>query len=231
VHSDDRQVNLGGWVDMRLKSVLFDIGNVIVSDYWESVWLSKNFGLADRLRIPIEKAELVGLQLWEKHAVIKSDEKEYWQDASLILDVIFDTRLIEEVERLTITTNPHILSACTKLRENGIRIGIISNNTSFWYCKQVLQSGIAAFLSEEFVFLSCDYGVEKCGAEWDLFSYAADKVTPQETLIIDDRIRNVERAKALGFKAINYTCARSATPVKGYYAAPSFRPLSLNNYQ
>ena len=132
---------------MKFKSVLFDVGNVIASDYWESLWLSRHVGLADRLRIPIGKAKSAGLQLWRKYDVIQANEEDYWKDASRLLNMTIDTSLIKTAEILTVKANPYISPLLVELQKAKIDIGIISNNTTFWYAKQILMSRISEFLS------------------------------------------------------------------------------------
>ena len=211
-------------------TVLFDIGNVIASDYWEAMWLTPEKGICDRLNLDVRSVAEVGRQLWAKYAVQPSDEQAYWHDFSIALGQELPPELIAEAEVATVRPNPYAAEAVECCRSRGLTVGLMSNNTSFWYPKQLRKARLDLNVFDEgILFVSCLYGVQKGQGPSDLFSRATQVLSPALTCIIDDRLENLRSASTLGFKCIDYSRgSRADLDAGGYYRVPDFTPIDFD---
>jgi len=187
-----------------IRTVLFDIGNVLAPDYWECLWLTRGLGLADRLGLQAAVIKDVGTDLWGRYSKTLRDEDDYWNEFSSAIGKALPTQLIREVEATVIKPNPYAKQAFNQAIDLGLRIGTISNNTSFWYSKQLALLDFHKYADPALNFLSCNAGVETGQGAPDLFGIAAQTVDTKETMIFDDRPSNVAFAVALGFQAKLY---------------------------
>jgi FMN phosphatase YigB (HAD superfamily) len=83
------------------------------------------------------------------------------------------------------------------------KVGILTNiYTGIW--KYYVKDGLIPEISYAAIVQSCDIGFVK--PEIEIFKYAQSKagVFPQEILFIDNALKNVDRAKELGWQAILY---------------------------
>jgi FMN phosphatase YigB (HAD superfamily) len=185
-------------------TVLFDVGNVLASDFWETLLLTPVTGLADQLHIDRELALTTGRRLWRYFAVRQADEAAYWEHLGRALGRRFDPHEVRSAERRLIRPNTGVAPLVRALKARSVAVGVISNNTSFWYPKQTAIAGLSDLLDPPLVFLSCDYGAMKNGAVLNLFDVAARHTDPPRTLVVDDRDHNVNAAQARGFEAVRY---------------------------
>jgi beta-phosphoglucomutase-like phosphatase (HAD superfamily) len=186
-------------------TVLFDLGGVLVSDPWESLLLTPELGLADRLGLDRYLVEQVGKELWERYCLRITHEDDYWSDLSAALNIGLPQQLVGQLEAELLIANAHANAMLDAMREGGITIGVVSEATSFWYPKQVSIANLDRYLEHAREFLSFRFGVGKEEANRGLFEIAAEAVEPRRTLVIDDRPRNLERASSVGFEGFEYS--------------------------
>jgi beta-phosphoglucomutase-like phosphatase (HAD superfamily) len=189
----------------RVDTVLFDLGGVLVSDPWESLLLTPRVGLADRIGLARQLMEQVGRELWEEYRLRVTREDDYWSDLSRALGVDLTPELVRQLESELLVANVFAGTILNGIREAGITIGVVSEATSFWYPKQVLLIDLDRYLEPTQAFLSFQLGVGKENAPRGLFEIAAEAVDPHNTLVIDDRRRNLERASSIGFQSLEYS--------------------------
>jgi FMN phosphatase YigB (HAD superfamily) len=209
-----------------IKTVLFDIGNVLAPDYWESLWLTRGAGLADQLGIPLSKAKDIGRKLYPHYSTARRNEQDYWDEFAAEIGRNIPMNLVREVEAAVIHPNPFADPAIEKAAAVGMRIGLVSSNTSFWYPKQLALLCARDKIDSALFFISCDVGVEKRRGCPDLFGIAAQAVDVKTTLIFDDRPHNVTFAAALGFRAELYGCREGGEVENGdYYQSSAYAPF------
>lgn len=203
---------------MTIRSVVFDFGNVIC------------FPPA---REKIERAAAeCGLPVDEFLRAIWKDRlpydggltpQEYWRGVAAHASTEFDDSLIERMVGHEIgfwnTFDARVLQWIRTLREAGFTIGILSN----------LPHPIAASLRDTPGFLehfdhitfSCDLRLFKPQAGIYEHSFQGLGVAPEETLFIDDKIENVEGARAAGMRAELFTTWEEfVRDVPGRYSLP-----------
>lgn len=191
--------------------VLLDVGGVLVSDYWETILLTPELGLADRLGLERPQVEEVGLSLWEHYCRRPADEATYWADLERALGVVVPPSLPQDLDGL-VAPAPGADALLASMRDSGVSLGVISNNTAFWFPKQAARVGLDAYVDPELVFLSHEHGRTK-GDEPSLFDVVAVLVDPSTALVVDDRPGNVDAARHRGFHAVRHaTLPRPVTP-------------------
>ncbi|MET9559458.1 hypothetical protein [Streptomyces tauricus] len=185
--------------------ILFDLGNVLFSDPWETLLLTPGTGLGDRLGLDRSAVLESGRRCWRMFSVSEAEEADYWHELSRQLGCDIPPQLVKEVEEELLVANPAAGALLAAASADGARpVGIASNNTSFWYAKQADQLDLDRWIDPGLVFLSCGLGVSKSTAGRGLLEIAAEHVAPSATLFVEDRAANLARARALSFRTIMY---------------------------
>ena len=211
----------------RIKTVIFDVGGVLARDVWEAVWLTPEVGLADRLGVSPRAAMSAGVKIYGRFSRGRFSETAYWAEFSKEIGRDIPRPMIREAEAATLTVNPHARAVLRMLRAKGIKIGIASNNTAFWFPKQAAQVKLSRYADPDLIFASHLQGREK-GDEKGLLELVARKVNPATTLFIDDRQGNLERAKRLGFYTLSYGALdATALAPSGHLVQPAFKRFDI----
>lgn len=190
----------------RTRTVLLDLGGVLTGDPWQAILLTPRLGIADRLGLDHAAVEIAGEVLWARYCLAPGEEQQYWSDFRREVGREVPAEVVGEAERETLLANPIAGRVIELVEQSGTSWGFISDNTAFWFRKQMQLLGIEGHPAE-LDFLSFKAGVAKTDAAPGLFEIAAGRVTPRQTLVIDDQQRNVTRAHDLGFKAALYSMA------------------------
>jgi FMN phosphatase YigB (HAD superfamily) len=183
--------------------LLLDLGGVLTPDPWQTILLTPGKGVSDRLGIPRQEAAEAAEQLWPDFSLRERVEQDWWRSLADLLGVQAPASLVREVERELLVPLPGAVQAVRTLARTWA-IGIISDNTSFWFEKQRrmlpfedVESGLE--------FLSFREGIAKSTAPTSLFDLAAASLAGSGALVIDDRPGHCERARAAGLRAMQFT--------------------------
>jgi len=123
----------------------------------------------------------------------RMDTDTFWQrmgvDPALENDYLAGHRLIEGT-----------LEALAELKPRHGRLACLSNDVSSWSLKLRRRFGLESWIDHWFI--SGDLGLRKPSAE--IYRLAADRlgVRPQDVVFVDDRLRNLDAAKAVGFNTV-----------------------------
>jgi putative hydrolase of the HAD superfamily len=92
------------------------------------------------------------------------------------------------------------LEALPQLRQRYGRVACLSNDVASWSLKLRQRFGLEGWIDHWFI--SGDVGLRKPSAE--IYRLAADRlgVRPQDVVFVDDRPRNLDAAKAVGFDTV-----------------------------
>lgn len=189
--------------------VLLDIGNCLASDYWETILLTPDVGLADRLGVDPVSACRAGQSLWERHCRRVSDEATYWQELESALGVEVPHGVAEELDSLVLT-NPQAEVLLSTMVDSGLRLGVCSNNTAFWFPKQAAKIGLHRYVDPALQFLSHLAGRTKGDAP-SLLDVVTDDLDPAKVLLVDDRPGNLGAAEQRGFHTVRYAMDEAPT--------------------
>lgn len=192
----------------KIDKVLFDIGGVLVPDAMQTVLFTPINGLVDRLGLDWERAYVAMTPAYRQfnHEPM-SKEEDFWKafGKEYGTDVSYD--LVEEIDRELVIIDPQVSSVMSYLKDGGYSIGVISNNTDFWYSKHAKDMEFDQFVDPNLVFLSHTHGASK---PVGLFKHVLEVVDPEECLFIDDRSDNIYIANYLGFATMHYSLQDTA---------------------
>lgn len=187
---------------VSIKKVLFDIGGVLTPDPWETLLFHTEHGVIRESGIAVEEATAQIAHVWNTYAVLnQSEEVNFWKAASDALETHIDPAAVGAIRKSVLTPNAEHPSAFETLQQRNIDIGLISNNTAFFYAYQAELLSLHAHVDPTLVYLSHEKGIAKSDG---LFELAAAQTSPNEVLVIDDRPGNISRASKCGFHTTHY---------------------------
>lgn len=188
-----------------IKAVIFDIGGVLAFDVWENLLLDSTYGIASIYKLDGELVKNVGQNLWKDFAHDPSlNEKSDWQE----LEREYWSRFINELgvsipigELINITDEfiqpiNGMQQLIKDLYSKGIKLAICSDNTEFWFQRQMNKLGYAQFFASSHVVLSNRIGFAKGSPGFEMFQAVVDSLELAKELcvFVDDRVSNVEQA-------------------------------------
>lgn len=207
-----------------IEAVIFDVGGVLAYDVWENLLVDSDVGVASTLGLDAVEARKVGQELWSQFAYRPTHsedgwrklEKEYWDlfierfrlSQSADYFIRLTDRFIRPVEGMT------LLLDC--LRTNGIKLAICSDNTEFWFRRQMDTLGLEKFFKPDYTILSCRIGVSKSSPRFEMFEavVAALNTDKKDCVLIDDRSKAILQGVEFGLAGIIFP---SHSPQGGRY--------------
>lgn len=193
----------------EIKNILFDLGGVLTPDPWEAILLDEEHGLHKTAGTEAEIANKLS-KVWNKYSHMPEvREQDFWRETSDALGLDIDQEAVDEIKNQVILPDPESAQTFDYLKQEGKAVGIISNNTAFFWPVQraVLELENHA-VDPSLVFLSHKAGKDKSDG---LFEQAAQIVDPKETLVIDDRQPNIDYADFLGYQTLLYSTKNPET--------------------
>ena len=203
-----------------IRTVVFDVGGVLAYDVWEHLLLDKFNGVAPKYNLNEQLVEKIGKDLWNKFAYTLKNptgqyepwtEKEYWTEFIQGTKVnANEDEFIEMTDKFIRPTESlrDIERILTWLKEQRIHLAILSNNTEFWYKRQMKKLYLDRFFYDESkIMLSCRTGASKRQIleNDNLFQHVVQERLghrPEECIFIDDRGHNVEAGRKRGLISI-----------------------------
>jgi putative hydrolase of the HAD superfamily len=188
---------------LALRAVVFDYGMVLTGQPDQSA----HDAMVRLTGLPAEQFETL---YWaDRHAYDegKLDGLTFWQKFSRDSGLNLTSAQIDQINRydarMWTTQNPAMLAWHRQLKQAGLRTAILSN----------MGDTVHASIEREFPWIhdfdvliwSYEHGIAKPAPE--IYRLALSKLgtLPEETLFIDDKHINVEAARSLGMKAIEFT--------------------------
>lgn len=193
-------------------TLMLDVGGVLFGDPWETLLLTPGTGLADRLGLDRPAVGRAGAALWPRYAYRIRPAGEYWAELAETLGVRIPPGLVAELEETLLRPGPDAAALLRQAAARYDRIGLISDNTAFWYPWQAAELRLDDILDPGLVFLSYLRGTGKTDRP-GLYGIAAGHVEPRRTVVIDDRPHNLRRARALGFRTVHHAMSTPPAPV------------------
>lgn len=195
------RVCLGGSAARAPDVMLLDVGGVLTPDPWQTLLLTPGDGIADRLGADRTEFEEAATRLWPEFSLEERSEVDWWLELSRAVEIEITADLVKEVEdRLLqpIAGAAELISEARRICD----VGVVSDNTWFWYRKQSDLLGLDRLTMQPLRFLSFERGVSKETFPVGLFEVASESLTGRQVVVVDDRDVNCQRAEAAGLIAI-----------------------------
>ena len=203
---------------MKIRSVVFDFGNVICFPPAQE----KIERAAAEAGLPVDEFLRA---MWKDRLPYDGgiSPQEYWRGVAAHASTEFDDSLIERMVEHEIgfwnTFDARVLDWMKALRAAGFTIGILSN------LPHPIADSLRAtpgFLEHfDHITFSCDLRLFKPQGAIYEHSFRGLNMAPEETLFIDDKIENVEGARAVGMQAELFTTWEEfVRDVPGRYGLP-----------
>ncbi|MFA6190061.1 MAG: HAD family phosphatase [Candidatus Staskawiczbacteria bacterium] len=182
-----------------IKLVYFDYGGVIKDGYPLKKYFHK---ICD---VSLEEAEKTSLSIktfGNKASKGLISDEEFWKECSIILDKKLPDNYLDLAigeYRANFIFKTDILNLAKKLRNQGIKTGILSN--IFKFEADVIR-GNGGYDEFDPTILSYEVGFRKPEAEIYRMAIDRARVKPEECIFIDDKKENLILPEQLGIKTI-----------------------------
>jgi epoxide hydrolase-like predicted phosphatase len=193
----------GMWVhqiiqkDVKITMIIFDFGGVIAQTDKQQILKF----ISEKLNLDQEQSK----QLCDAYIKAKKNgkgEKEVWKHFEKEHHILLPKNWQEQMDAViesAITPDQEMLALVEELKVMGYRVGLLSNTQKE---KSKLLRKLGYYDPFDPVVLSCDYGIKKPDQEIYLQFLKVAKVEPEACLFIDDKVINVESARATGMQSI-----------------------------
>jgi putative hydrolase of the HAD superfamily len=188
---------------LGLRAVVFDYGMVLTGPPDPKAHASllritglpldrfENFYWADRHDYDL--GVLTGIDFWEK----------FIADAGLSLEPGVADELNQWDSQMWTAQNPVMLAWHVQLKERGLRTAILSN----------MGDSVLANIEREFAWIQdfdvlvWSYQLHMAKPDPEIYRYVLKELgtLPDETLFLDDKLVNIQAARALGIRAIHFS--------------------------
>jgi putative hydrolase of the HAD superfamily len=175
---------LTGTPDVAAHDAMVGISGLSAEDFERLYWADRH---------AYDEGKLTGVTFWEKFA----------RDAKLSLTASDLAELNRQDALMWTTQNPAMVAWQRKLKSHGIRTAILSNMGD-----SVLENIKREFRwIDDFDVLVWSYQLNIAKPDPAIYRHVLKELgtRPEETLFLDDKRVNIEAAKALGMKALEFT--------------------------
>jgi putative hydrolase of the HAD superfamily len=144
-------------------------------------------------RLAYDRGDLTGLAFWQK----------FVSDAGLGLSDHEITQLNHWDARMWSTVNQEMLAWHKRLKENGLRTGILSNMGDS--VLEIILEKFAWIADFDVLIWSYQHGMVK--PDRAIYELLLDRLgaAPEETLFLDDKLENIEGARHLGIQGLQFS--------------------------
>lgn len=191
--------------NVEITDVIFDVGEVIVLNTGQGLFedAARAFGLGD----DVARVERVASELIPLYQKGSFDERGYWDAfAQKIgytgeLPADWNQLWTREFER-NIRVDQRALDLAATLRRNGYQTPVLSNTIPPHVC---VMRERAVFEGFDPLIFSCDVGMRKPDREiYEQTLRRSRVVNPAQAVFIDDGVKYVDAARAVGMQGIHY---------------------------
>jgi len=177
-----------------IKTIFFDVGGVLLVDFIDQklIDLAQKYDINPNLLLKVRKKyrPLADLGL--------ISDSEFWSNALKevgVKAVKEDFEVESYMQQIDGTLN-----IVNKLKQKGYRIAILSNDSKDMALLKRKKYNFDELFDD--VIFSCDLGIKKPDVE--MYRIASNRLTtlPEQAIFIDDRLENIEAAKAIGMYSI-----------------------------
>lgn len=195
-----------------IKALIFDVGGVLTEDVWENMLLHGEEALAPTLGLNLGRVTEVAKSLWTEFAHRSVTdvanwrmlEVEYWTSFTKELSIPQPPQYFIDRTDKFIKPLPGMIDLLAELARRNMSLAICSNNTEFWFARQMDKLNLSRFFEPGNVILSSRIGTSKASPKFEMFEAVVNSlaVDRQDCILIDDRLETVLRSIEFGVTAI-----------------------------
>jgi putative hydrolase of the HAD superfamily len=182
-----------------IKAVVFDWGGVLIDNPADDLMEY----CAKRMGVSMEVLENEWIEFEEQFQKGLISENEMWERIGKKLNINKPVTgsLWKEAVKSLFVDKENVFELVTKLRENGIKTGFLSN-TEMPTREYFYESGLDKYFDE--IVFSCVEQTRK--PDEKIFKILLEKLgtKSEETIFVDDKLEYVEGAKKMGIKGIEF---------------------------
>jgi len=188
----------------KITTIIFDVGGV--QYFYNHMKAAK--AMENEIGVPAKRifkilSEKAVNDSFTAKAELGPPEKEYWKQFSKELNIgPVDPVMMSKLWNKIFTPNKPLLKLIKKLSKN-YKIGILSN-MSQGHKKWLISKGIEIPFKKTNVIWSCDINIRKPNPKIYTITLKRLKSKPEETVFVDDFLRNIKVAKKVGEYGIVY---------------------------
>jgi FMN phosphatase YigB (HAD superfamily) len=194
-----------------IEAVIFDVGGVLAYDVWEHLLLDETEGVASLWKLDRQQVESLGRALWAEFSIRpavgdygwRELEKEYWRAFVGRLHLRIPIEELIQLSESFIRPVEGMVELLSELQEE-FELAICSDNTEFWFERQMSKLGLHRFFNPRNVVLSCRTGIPKSSPGFEMFRAAVGALDTDKNncVFVDDRAGSILRATTFGLGAI-----------------------------
>jgi FMN phosphatase YigB (HAD superfamily) len=195
-----------------IKGILFDVGGVLAHDVWENMLLDDEKSVTQILGLNSDRVATVARELWKEFAHRSTTpavdwrtlEFEYWRSFIQQLGLRQSPKYFIDRTNEFIQPVPGMIDLLSELRGRDIKLAICSNNTEFWFARQMDKLNLREFFNPDQMIVSSRIGMSKGSPTFRMFEAAIEslQVNKKNCILVDDRETSILRSVEFGLAAI-----------------------------
>lgn len=181
-----------------IKAVISDLGGVFLN---RGIWKFWSY-LESQFGIDSKKATSIFLENYNSYFSGEISEEEFWNKLLKGIDLKEDWLRLRSTLLDFFEPNEGMIDLYKELREKGIRLVLLSDQTKEWWPFLNKKYDIESYFDKTIV--SALIGVNKPDSKIYQLALEASEVNAEECVFIDDLEHNLKPANKLGMKTIFY---------------------------
>lgn len=191
---------------MNTSFVYFDLGNVLLH-FDHEIACQNIANLVDRTPEEVRRVVFES-DLQENYETGQVDDDQFHEAICEELSCDCELEALKQAASDIFQLNVEMIPVLAKLNQNGVRMGILSNTCSAHW--DFVTDGRYRILPEMFDEFILSYEVKSMKPDLGIYEAATESagVDADAIFFMDDRMENVEGAKAAGLNAVHFQSAR-----------------------
>ena len=180
---------------MKYKAVIFDCFGVVVSDVL-AAWFRDNLGSSDDIKKEFQQyARLQDTNEMSELEVIEKIATRVGRPP---------TKVAKEIDGY-VRFNTDVLARILALKDAGYKVALLSNAARSFFERSIFNQYTGFQELFDVIVISSDLGAAK--PDRKIYEYTLEQlhVGPSEAIFIDDGVKNVQAAEALGIKGVLFS--------------------------
>lgn len=186
----------------KITAIIFDLGGVVLSrGLWSfRAYLVEKYGVTDE-----QTRDIFIKKYYKPYFSGKLSEGDFWIGVLHDLNIQADWKKLKEILLDFYTPNEGMFELLNKLKATGYKTYLLSDQTNDWW--PLLDKRYNIFSYFDKVFISSEVGLHKPEKAFYEFVLNDTKLSPSETLFVDDLQENLDPAHEIGMNVLLFNDA------------------------